>query len=127
MSQEPNISDAEMHIMEAVWENPHSTAAEITEQIGPATGWHRKTINTLISRLVAKDALGFESKPSAKKYFPLIRRDDYVQSVASQMVERLFGGRVAPIVAHFAEEQALSSEDIEELRSILKELSDDTD
>ncbi|MDJ0656757.1 MAG: BlaI/MecI/CopY family transcriptional regulator [Xanthomonadales bacterium] len=127
MSQKPNISDAEMHIMEAVWAEPHATAADITEQIGPQTGWHRKTINTLISRLVSKGALGFESSASAKRYFPLLNRDDYVQSVASQMVNRLFGGRVAPIVAHFAEEQALSGEDIEELRSILKELSDDAD
>ena len=125
MSQKTTISDAEMHIMEALWAKPRSTAAEVAEQIGPQTGWHRKTVNTLISRLVAKEALGFESSPSAKRYYPLLNRDDYVQSVASQMVNRLFGGRVAPIVAHFAEEQALSREDIEELRSILEELSDD--
>lgn len=120
-----SISDAEMHIMDVLWDNSPLTAATIAQRLEAKTGWHRKTVNTLLSRMVNKEALSFEPHRSGKQYFPLIAREDYGQEVASQMVKRLFGGRVAPLVAHFAEEQSLSKQDIEELKSILKELSDD--
>ena len=35
------------------------------------------------------------------------------------MLDRLFGGRVAPLVAHFSERQALSRDDIAELRKLI--------
>ena len=39
-------------------------------------------------------------------------------------MDRLFGGRVAPLVAHFSEQRKLSRKDIAELRKLLEELDD---
>ncbi len=119
------ISDAEMHVMGVLWNNSPLTAADIAQILEPQTGWHRKTVNTLISRLVKKQALTFVAHRSGKQYSPLIDRADYGQAAASHLVTRLFGGRVAPLVAHFAEEQTLTKQDIDELKAIVQELSDD--
>ncbi|MFK7956630.1 MAG: BlaI/MecI/CopY family transcriptional regulator [Lysobacterales bacterium] len=119
------ISDAEMQVMGVLWNSSPLTAAEAAEILEPQTGWHRKTVNTLISRLVKKQALSFVDDRLGKQYSPLIAREDYGQAAANQLVSQLFGGRVAPLVAHFAEEQSLSKDDINELKAILKELSDD--
>ncbi len=125
MANSINISDAEMHIMNVLWDNSPLTAADIDARLSPKTGWHRKTVNTLISRLVSKNAVGFTPHRSGRQYFPQVERADYSQAAAMHVVDRLFGGRVAPLVAHFVEEQGLSKEDLRELRSILKELPDD--
>ena len=46
-------------------------------------------------------------------------------AMAGSVVNRLFGGRVAPLVAHFAESQALSTQDIDELTKLIKDLSNE--
>ncbi|MEM9530318.1 MAG: BlaI/MecI/CopY family transcriptional regulator [Pseudomonadota bacterium] len=125
MNKLPNISESELRIMRVLWGNAPLSAADIDEQLQAETGWHRKTVNTLLSRLVSKEAVGFEPHRSGRRYFPLIAQADYSQAAASQMIDRLFGGRVAPLVAHFVEEQGLSKEDIEELKTILGDLSDE--
>ena len=53
---------------------------------------------------------------------PLVARDAYVASESRRLVDRLFGGRAAPLVAHLAETQALSAEDIAELEALVREL-----
>lgn len=111
--------------MEVLWGTAPLTAAHIAEQISPTTGWHRKTVNTLLARLVKKGALATTPSPGGKLYSPLIKRDDYAGAMAGSMVNRLFGGRVAPLVAHFAESQSLSERDIDELKDLLRELSDE--
>ncbi|MEG1679857.1 MAG: BlaI/MecI/CopY family transcriptional regulator [Stenotrophomonas sp.] len=44
---------------------------------------------------------------------------------SSSLIERLFDGRVAPLVAHFSQHQRLSREDVAELRKLLEGLDDD--
>ncbi len=41
------------------------------------------------------------------------------------LLDRLFDGRVAPLVAHFSEQRKLSRKDVAELRKLLKELDDE--
>ena len=40
------------------------------------------------------------------------------------LLDRLFDGRVAPLVAHFSEQRKLSRKDIAELRKLLEEIDD---
>ena len=55
-------------------------------------------------------------------YSPLIARADYVGSESKRLVARLFGGRAAPLIAHLAESEALTDEDLSEIEALLKEL-----
>lgn len=116
------ISDAEHAVMEALWERAPQTAAEVCEQVCGTRGWSIPTVKTLLSRLVAKGAL--ETQPDGRRflYSPTLARADYVGGESRRLVDRLFGGRAAPLFAHLAEAEALSSEDIAEIERLLKEL-----
>lgn len=117
-----DITEAETRILEALWENEPLTASQITAALEKETGWHRKTVNTLISRLVSKDAIRSDEQPRGRRYFAAIERRDFTGSVAESVVKRYFGGKVAPLVAHFAEDGGLSDQDVDELRALLEEL-----
>ena len=52
-------------------------------------------------------------------------RDDYVQSESQNLVDRLFGGEVAPLVAHFAQHRALTAKDVQLLKDLIAEIEDD--
>ena len=66
--------------------------------------------------------MGQEEDGRRYLYRPLVAREDYVAAESRRLVDRLFGGRLTPLVAHLAERDQLSSADIAEIEAILKEL-----
>jgi predicted transcriptional regulator len=122
-SEQPErISEAEHAVMEALWQRAPLTATEVAETIGKERGWSLATVKTLLSRLVAKHAVSTEPEGRKFLYSPRIRRTDYVEGESRRLVDRLFGGRAAPLFAHLAEAEALTEADIAEIEALLKEL-----
>lgn len=116
------ISEGEHVLMEILWATSPLTAAEVAERVDPAREWSDRTVKTMLGRLLAKGALAHEEDGRRYLYRPAVARQDYVARESRRLVDRLFGGRAAPLVAHLAERQALSQNDIAELEALLKEL-----
>lgn len=116
------ISEAEHAVMEVLWDQAPRTAAEVCEELCQRRDWSIATVKTLLSRLVAKRALATEPDGRRFLYRPLLERGDYRTSESRRLVDRLFGGRAAPLVAHLAEAEALSDDDIAEIEKLLKEM-----
>lgn len=116
------ISDAEHAVMEALWQRSPLTASEVCDQVCEKRGWSLATVKTLLSRLVAKKAIATEPDGRRFLYSPLLERADYTGSESRRLVDRLFGGRAAPLFAQLAEAEALTDDDIAEMEALLKEL-----
>ena len=116
------ISDAEHAVMEVLWEEAPLAAADVVERVDPERGWSVRTVKTLLSRLLAKGALVHEEEGRRYLYRPTISRDEFVARESTKLLNRMFGGRVTPLVAHLAERDRLSPKDIEEIEALLKAL-----
>jgi len=116
------ITEAEHAVMEVLWDRPRQTAAEVCEEVCTGRDWSLATVKTLLSRLVQKGAATAEPDGRRFLYSPLIAREAYVGGESRRLVERLFGGSAASLVAHLAESEALSEEDLDEIEALLKEL-----
>ena len=115
------ISEAEHAVMEALWRNSPLTAAEVSDRVAPERGWSLATVKTLLSRLVAKKAVATAPDGRRFLYSPAIERTDYVDGESRRLVDRLFGGRAAPLLVHLVESEALSDEDIAEIERLIRE------
>ena len=117
------ISEAELQVMEALWRASEPlTATDVTDRIDAGRGWSLATVKTMLSRLAAKGALTHREDGRRFFYSPAIDRDSYVGSESRRFVDRLFGGRLSPLVARLAEEDVLDDEDIAAIEAILREL-----
>lgn len=116
------ISDAEHEIMEVLWTQSPLTATEVADRVVDSRGWSLQTVKTLLSRLAAKAVIGTQRDGRKFLYTPLVERDAYLAGVSRKFVDRLFGGKVTPLVAHLAEADELSDEDIREIKELLREL-----
>lgn len=117
------ISDAELEVMEVLWSNRRPlTATEIAEQIPPGRDWSLATVKTMLSRLSSKGAIGFTEEGRRYLYKAAIARNSYVGRESRRFVDQLFGGRLSPLVARLADEDALDQDDIAAIEKILKEL-----
>ena len=119
MGQFPRISDAEWEVMRVVWKLHPVDAATVAREAGDGRDWSAQTVKTLLSRLVAKGALGYDKDGKRYLYRPLVSEQDGVRHASRSFIERVFGGSVRPALLHFVEESELTPEEIEELKRLL--------
>ena len=119
------ISEAESVVMDVLWLRSPLAAEDIVMALADSREWQEPTIKTLLSRLLNKGAISAAKDGRRYLYAPVLQRDAWVQGESESLLERVFGGRIAPLVAHFSEQRKLSRKDIADLRKLLEELDDD--
>jgi BlaI family penicillinase repressor len=121
MKKIPRISETEWELMKLVWAQSPCSAGQIIEALMRRDStWHPKTVKAFLNRLVRKGALGFRKEGRAYLYRPLVKEQDCVSAASESFLERVFGGSLKPMLAHFVEHRKLSDEEIRELRNLLK-------
>jgi BlaI family penicillinase repressor len=122
MKKVPRISETEWEVMKIVWAQAPCSAGRIVEALTEADStWHPKTVKAFLNRLVRKGALGFRKEGRAYLYRPAVREEDCVDAASESFLERVFGGSLKPMLAHFVERKKLSDDEIRELRRLLKD------
>ena len=117
------ISDAELAIMEALWAESPLTATDVAARVQGERGWSLTTVKTLLSRLLAKAAVGHSRDGRRFLYSPLVEREDYVTGESRRLVDRLFGGsnschwwRISP------RRKSSADDEIAEIERLLEEM-----
>ena len=62
------------------------------------------------------------ARPSAVR---VLTREQWLSFESKRLLNRLFGGRLAPLVAHFGQHHRLSKQDIADLKRLVAEMDDD--
>lgn len=119
------ISDAESLVMDVLWRAAGPMAAEdVVAALVSEQSWQEATVKTMLNRLLKKGALAASKDGRRYLYSAVLKREQWVNAESTGMLERLFGGRVAPLVAHFGKHRKLSADDIAELKKLIGELDD---
>jgi BlaI family penicillinase repressor len=116
------IGEAEYAVMEVLWQDAPLTATEVADRVPAERGWSIRTVKTMLARLLAKGVLAHEEEGRRYLYRPAVARADYVAQESGRLIDRMFGGRVTPLVAQLAERDRLSDADIAEIEALLKAL-----
>ena len=119
------VTDAESIVMDVLWARHPLGADEVVAALADREQWQEPTIKTLLNRLLRKGAIRAEKDGRRYLYAPVLKREDWVLGESQGLLERLFDGRVAPLVAHFSAQRKLSPEDVAELRRLLEEIDAD--
>src|ERR1700741_246195 len=116
------ISEAEAQVMEVLWQGQSARSTdEIAKALEGRQDWQLATVKTLLNRLLTKGAISAEKDGRRYLYTPVLQRDAWLKEQSIGLLDRLFDGRLAPLVAHFSSHRKLRKADIEALRQILKE------
>jgi BlaI family penicillinase repressor len=118
------ISTAESQVMKALWARSPLSAEEIIAALPADQDWADATVKTLLNRLLKKEAIAADRDGRRFLYRPLVAQSDYVHAESQGLLDRLFDGRLAPLVAHFSQREKLSDQDVADLRRLLESLDD---
>ena len=122
MDRDSKLSDAELELMAILWARSPLAASEVFAAAPSERDWSATTVKTMLARLVEKGALKAAADGRRFLYTPLVERDSVAADQAGRLVDRLFGGRLSPLVAELAARRDLSDEDVAELEALVKGL-----
>jgi BlaI family penicillinase repressor len=122
MKEPVSISEAESVVLAVLWRSSPLATEAVIAALADDQNWTESTIKTLLGRLVKKGAARAEKDGRRHLYSPLLTRDEWLSTETEGLLNRLFGGRVAPLVAHFSKQRKLSKRDLADLKRLLQEL-----
>lgn len=116
MERKITVSDAELEILESLWAAGRAlNASEIRSILNQSKNWERTTVLTFINRLLKKGVISQE-KREVYYYTPCIKREEYVNEETKNFLEKFFKGSSKNLAAALVNSEALTKEDIRELR-----------
>jgi len=116
------ISEAESVVMQIFWARGPVPTEEVVAALESHQKWRESTVKTLLNRLLNKGALRARKDNRRYVYSPVLTQGEWLFTDSHGFVDRLFGGRVAPLVSYFSQQKKLSKKDIEDLKQLIKEI-----
>ncbi len=120
MKKTPQVSEAERVVMQVLWSESPLTANQIIARLNGKVKWNPRTIRTLISRLLNKQALDFDKEGKEYRYSPTVTEQQCTRHERVSFLKRVYGGATKPMLAAFIEDAKLSKTDIAELKAMLE-------
>ena len=119
-----HVTDAELAILEVLWNRTEATKAELVADLYPATRESdRATVQKLLERLEAKELVSRDRSDRRHVFSARITQTELAGRQLEQLTSRMSNGLLSPLVTHLVENQKLSAKERRELRRIL----DDSD
>ncbi len=116
------LFESEIRVMECLWANGDTPAAELVPVLEEQVGWNKNTTYTIIKKLIAK---GYVERREPKFVcHPLIMREDVERAHAEDLVERLYGGSNFLFLSAFVKNQRLSKNEIGDLKALIDSLDE---
>lgn len=118
--QDVTLSDLQMDVMRALWVGGERTVAEVTQALQPERSLAHTTVSTLLTRLEKRGLVAGRREGRQLVYRAVIDESRVRRSMVSGLLGSLFGGDAQALVAHLVREEAISADDLSEVRRLLE-------
>ena len=110
-------------IMQVLWDKKRATAREITDAISEREEIAHSTVQTLLRGLEEKGAVDHAAEGRKFLFFPLVEEQQFKESATRDLVERVFGGDAANLMAHLLNDKKVSRKEIDQIRDMINKRS----
>jgi BlaI family penicillinase repressor len=124
------LTKVELEMMRVLWDSPDQplTVRDVLTRINEG---RRKpaaytTVQTVLMILKDKQVVHVEPGPGrAHTFSPLLSREEVTASMVGDLVERLFDGRVRPLIHRLVDDKSLSTQELQDLKEWIEIRIDD--
>ncbi len=113
------LGRVQLLIMQVLWDKGRATARDITDAINALEPIAHSTVQTLLRGLEEKGSVSHKTEGRTFVFYPLVKEDKFKQSATTDLVERVFGGNAATLVAHLLKNENVSRKEINEIRKLI--------
>ncbi len=117
--KQTKISDAELVLMEHIWEKEGIRAAQLVQLEKEEMGWSRNTTYTLLTRMVEKGTIRREDPGFC--CMALVSKEQVRAGHTRTLIDKLYEGSRQMFLASFLKSEKISAEELEEIRRMIEE------
>lgn len=117
----PELSKAEYDILRILWKCGAQSVREVHEHIQEAQNWAYPTTKTMLDRMAKKGLVKREKFHGLYLYTPIVSRPAGLARLVQFFANRVLEIEPDAVVSMFAHSQAITPEEMQELRQLLKE------
>ena len=113
-----SLSNAEEQLMKYLWKQDKAFLKDLLDaypEPKPAT----TTVATMLKRMQDKGYVDYKLYGKSREYFPLVKKTDYFSNHVNSLIKNFFNNSASQFASFFTSETNLSTEELEELRSIV--------
>lgn len=120
MSHLPAVTEAELSVLEMLWNESPQTARRLTERLyPPGSPSDVATVQKLLQRLEAKGVVTRDRSERIHTFSAAVSREEYAGGRLAELADRLSDGSLAPLLMHLVASRRLSPQELGELRRVL--------
>ena len=109
------IFEAELRLMELIWENAPIRSTALVQLAGEKLGWKKSTVFTVIKKLAGRNILKNENAV----IIPLVSREQVCLSESQSLVDRLFKGSSRLFLTNFLSREEFTEEEAAQLKALI--------
>lgn len=112
-------------MLSAVWQDGPLAARDVVEQLGDENDWSVSTIKTLLRRLVEKGHLKTKRVGNSFLYSATRSPMRSLRKAGDALLERAGEATTGSLLSYLVKRSQLSADDLDELRALLDEKSEE--
>lgn len=117
------LSDAELEIMLVLWNADGPVPSTyIRDQLRGKRAWALSTLMSVMERLAEKNFVCCDRTTRTNLYSARIQESEYKANEGKTFLEKLYGNSLKNLVTSLYEENALTQEELSDLRTYLDQL-----
>lgn len=120
-----SLSDLQLSIMRVLWEQPHSSAAQVTEILRSSRSLAHTTVATLLTRLEKRGLLSSQREGRQIFYTPLMSESQIQRSMLADLLATVFRGNTPALLNHLVQEDEIKTDDLERIRQLIEDKGGD--
>ena len=115
------LGDLQLRIMKVLWDRVEATVAEVHQAVGSDAGLAYTTVATMLRKMEARGLVRHVSEGRRFLYRAAVSPDAVTRSMADDILERLFEGRLADLLSHLLTSREVSHDELCELERLIAE------
>ena len=112
------LTKAEEPVMQLLWKLKQAFVKDIIAAM-PEPRPPYNTVSSIVRILEEKEMVGHETFGKTHRYYPAVSKNEYRKRLFQSVVQDYFDGSYKALVSHLVEDQSLTKEEVDELRSII--------
>jgi len=114
------LGDLQLHIMRVLWQRGSASVADVQEALGERELAYT-TIATMLRRMEERGLVKHKSEGRAFLYRAAVPPEAVSRSMAGDLLENLFAGSLADMMAHLLRTRDVSREELARLERLIAE------
>ena len=111
----------QLQIMQVLWKRKRANAREITDELNRTSDIAHSTVQTLLRQLEAKSAVAHDMEDRAFVFYALVAEDKVTRRATRELINEVFDGSAAGLVAYLLKNERIPKSEIEQLRKMIDE------